>query len=101
MSETEPSYSIPRVERRVPKPAGLLPKNAQAWIIGGIALVMVTIIALSGKKEPKTRKTSSDAPVVVDPSQARIEEYRARIEAQTRKLAAEQAQIAQDQRQLR
>jgi type IV secretion system protein TrbI len=100
MLETEPSYSIPTVERRAPKPAGLLPRNSQAWIIGGIALIMVMIIAFSGKKEPKARKAPSEAPIVVDPSQARIEEYRARIEEQARKLAAEQAKIRPYRRQL-
>jgi type IV secretion system protein VirB10 len=87
------------VERRAPKPPGLLPRNTQTWIFGGIALVMVIIITFSGKKEPKPRK-APEAPPVVDPSQVRIEEYRARIEEQARKLAAEQAQIAQDRRQL-
>src|SRR5689334_9756832 len=98
MTETEPSYPIPTVERRARKPEGLLPKNTQAWIIGGIALVMVMIIGFSGKKESKARKVSSEAPGVGEPNQGRIEEYRARIEEQTRKLAAAQAQIAQDKR---
>jgi len=100
MSEPERSYPLPTVERRAPKPPGIVPKNAQAWIIGGIALVMLIIISFSGKKEPKPPKTHSEVPVVVDPSQGRIEEYRARIEEQEAKLAVEQAHIAQDRRRL-
>jgi type IV secretory pathway VirB10-like protein len=97
MSETNPaSSSVPTVQNRAPKPPGILPRNAQAWVIGGIALLMVSVIALSGRNQPKGRKDSTPAvPTVVDPSAARIQEYRARIEEQARKLAAEQAQLAQ------
>jgi type IV secretory pathway VirB10-like protein len=96
MSETNPvSSSAPTVLNRAPKPPGILPRNAQAWVIGSISLLMVSVIALSGRNQPKGRKDSTPAvPTVVDPS-ARIQEYGARIEEQARKLAAEQAQFAQ------
>src|SRR5262249_23074635 len=74
---------------------GLLPKNAQARVLGGIALLMVVIIALSGKNPPKPPAQPQAPPSTpVDPSQARIQEYRARIEEQTRRFAAEEAQLA-------
>jgi type IV secretory pathway VirB10-like protein len=86
---------IPQVKDKRFKIPGLLPKNAQARVLGGIALLMVIIISLSGKNPPKppaSVQTPQAAPV--DPNQARIQEYRARIEEQTRRLAAEEAQLA-------
>ena len=63
--------------------------------MGGLALLMVTIIAFSGKNPPKPH--ASPAPPqsmsVIDPNAARIQEYRERIEEQTRKLQLEQARL--------
>jgi hypothetical protein len=71
-------------------------------VIGGIAVLMMTVIALSGRNAPKERAafTPPATSAVVDPNEARIREYRARIEEQARKLAAEQAQLAQGTRTL-
>src|SRR5262249_50065526 len=94
MTENE-QPNVPQVRDKRLKIPGLLPKNAQARVLGGIALLMVLIIALSGKNPPKP-PSPAQAPqsTPVDPSQARIQEYRARIEEQTRRLAAEEAQLA-------
>jgi len=97
MTEKDSSpFTPPEVQDRRLKPPGLLPRNAQAWFIGGLALLMVLVIAFSGGKAPKERNasTGSPAPTAVDPSQARIQEYRVRIEEQARKLQLEQAQLA-------
>src|SRR5438552_12130143 len=90
----------PQVTDKRVIPPGILPKNMQAWVVCAIALVMVIVIALSGRN-PKERSTPPlpQSPVI-DPSQARIEEYRKRIEAQTRKLELEQAALAHNQEML-
>ena len=34
------------------KPPGVLPRNLQAWVIGGLAVVMMLIILFSGGNAP-------------------------------------------------
>jgi hypothetical protein len=51
----------PVVENRAPKPQGILPRNAQAMVIAGIAAIMVSAIAFSGSagyglKRERTRR---------------------------------------------
>lgn len=85
------------VRNQVQKPAGILPKNAQAWAIAGLSVVMVAAIAISGNPGSTTKSTTAAPPpaAVVDPNGARIREYRNRLEAETQRLAAEQAQLDQ------
>jgi type IV secretion system protein VirB10 len=88
-------FPVPEVQNKAPKPPGVLPRNTQARVLGAIALLMVAVIAFSGRNAPKERtKAPALPPPAVDPNQARIQEYRARIEEQARKLAAEQAELA-------
>jgi type IV secretion system protein VirB10 len=95
MPDQEPQ-NVPQVTDKRLKVSGLLPKNAQARILAGIALLMIVIISLSGRNTPKERpSTQTPAPVPADPSQARIQEYRARIEEQAKKLAQEEAELTQ------
>jgi type IV secretory pathway VirB10-like protein len=91
-------YSAPSVSQHAPAPKGVLPRHAQPWLIGGISLLMVLVIAFAGRS-PKTRTASlSPTPsTTVDANDQRIQEYRARIEEQARKLAAEQALFSQVQ----
>lgn len=93
-------YTPPPVQDRASKPPGILPRNMQARIIGGIALLMVLVIAYSGRNPPKERSASTPPGMsaVVDPNEARIQEYRARIEEQARRLAAEQTDLARARR---
>src|SRR6266849_8611573 len=88
------------VENWAAKPLGILPKNTQAMVIAGIAVVMVGVIAFSGSRAPKTAsKPALPSSAVVDPNQARIAEYRQRLDEEARKLAAEQAQFLQTKQQ--
>lgn len=82
---------------RVKRPSGLLPKNAQTYVVLGVTAIMVGAIAFSGGGSPaKTANaTAPKTQAVIDPSLARIQEYRERIDEQARKLAAEQAQLEQ------
>src|SRR5437868_11214639 len=93
------SSGIPQVQDKRTPPPGILPKNTQAWILTGIAVVMIAVIALSGKNAPP-RASQPAASAVVDPNAARIQEYQKRIEEQTRKLQVEQAQLAQSRQAL-
>jgi type IV secretion system protein TrbI len=85
------------VRNQVQKPAGILPKNAQAWAMAGLSVVMVAAIAISGNPGSTTKSTTAPArpAPVVDPNGARIREYRNRLEAETQRLAAEQARLDQ------
>src|SRR5258708_24387328 len=46
------------VENKAPKPAGLLPKNTQQFVILGVAVVMVLIMWLTGGTK-RARSTAS------------------------------------------
>lgn len=90
--------SEPRIQNRTSRPPGILPKNAQNWLIAGISVVMIAVIALSGgssQKQQSPGASTTKQASVIDPNAARIAEYRNRIEEQARRLAAEQAALAQ------
>src|SRR5262245_42933730 len=77
-----------------PVPAGVMPRHLQQWLIIGVAVVMASIMALSGSPvKPRTTTESSASATVIDPNQQRIEEYQRRIQEQAQRLAAEQAQL--------
>jgi type IV secretion system protein TrbI len=89
------SQTPPTVQNKTSMPPGVIPRNAQAWVIGGVAGIMALVIAFSGSNAPKEKPNKALTVSVTDPSQARIQEYRARIEEQARKLTQEQAQLAE------
>ena len=95
---SNPQSTPPEAPRRsqTAKPPGILPKNTQAWVIAGLAAVMVAAIALSGNgsksKQPAQPPRQS---AVIDPNASRIAEYRNQLDEETRKLAAEQAALNQ------
>src|SRR5215469_10007405 len=86
---------------QVSKPPGILPKNAQTWVIAGLSAVMITAIAISGNgsrnKPPAVHPREA---TIIDPNAARITEYRNRLEEETQRLADEQAQLNQAKRAL-
>ena len=86
--------TIPEIQDRRRRVPGVLPKNAQAWVVIGIAVLMVFSIALSSRNgNPKSHAPAANpAPAPVE-TRARIQEYRAQIEAEARRLSAEQAQL--------
>ena len=94
----EPEQALPEgsLRNQAIKPPGILPRNAQTWVITGLATVMVAAIALSGNGS-KTKPTAPQPrPAgVIDPSASRIAEYGNRLDEATRKLAAEQATLNQ------
>jgi type IV secretion system protein VirB10 len=84
---------IPQITDKRKPPLGIVPKNAQAWVLTGLAAVMVAVIALSGNNPSKARTPSPQVGSPVDPNSLRIQEYKARIEEQARKLQIEQARL--------
>jgi len=97
MSEKLHSDSIPAIRDKAPKPPGVLPKNVQAWVLIGVATVMVCVLALSGGRSPQSGSSdlTRKGDAVVDPNEARIQEYRNRLEAEARKLEAERQRLKQ------
>src|SRR5580658_1801853 len=96
MSDPTPLQSDGPVQDRRVRPPGVLPKNTQALVITGIALVMVLVIAFSGRNPPKARPPVSTAPGV-DATAARIEAYKTQIEQEAQQLQMEKAQLARTQ----
>lgn len=94
MSERPPDPPVPQVRDVRPKILGVLPQNAQARLLAGIAVLMVIVIAFSGKNAPKDRAASKPAVPPPEANQAQIQDYRTRIEAESQKLAAEEAELA-------
>ena len=94
---TDSQNPIPLIEDKRPKIMGLLPKNAQARVLAGIAILIILVMMFSGRKSAPTKAAPRVSPpaAVMDPNAARIREYQARIEEQTRELALEEAQLAQ------
>ena len=61
--------NVPQIHDKRTKPPGILPKNTQAWILTGIAVAMIAVIALSGKNStPRASQPQSNAVVGSRPS---------------------------------
>jgi type IV secretory pathway VirB10-like protein len=100
MANTTPDPSTtPQVQDKRSRPLGILPQNMQVRVLGGVAVLMVIVIALSGRNTPKEKIVPPPAPVV-DPNAVRIQEYEKAVAEQTRKLQLEQAQLARTQQAL-
>jgi type IV secretion system protein TrbI len=99
MAEPDNSFAssaVPEVQNKTSKPPGILPKNAQTWIVLGVAVLMILVISFSNAGEPKpkardgaNRQTSTTA------TQNRIDEYRAMVDEEARRLAAERQKAEQ------
>jgi type IV secretion system protein VirB10 len=92
---------IPQVVEKATKPAGLLPKNVQAWLLVGLAFAMVAIMWLTGgKKPPVPAKPLSQlpAPAPAEVNQTKIAEMQNRIEDLQREQLVAQSALAQQTR---
>lgn len=92
------------VEEKAPKPEGLLPKNVQSWLLIGLALLMVSIMWLTGGKKPHMapKAASSTAPVEapLEVNESKIAEMQNRIEDLQRQQLLAQTALAQQTRSL-
>ena len=99
MAEPDNSFAsnaVPEVQNKTSKPPGILPKNAQTWIVLGVAVLMILVISFSNAGAPKpkpredaNRQNGSTA------TQNRIDEYRAMVDQEARRLAAERQKAEQ------
>jgi type IV secretion system protein TrbI len=84
------------IQEKAPKPAGLLPKNVQSWLIIGLAILMVAIMWLTGGKKPPTAPRVNNAvhpiPLPSEVNETKINELQNRIsELQREQLVAQNA----------
>src|SRR2546430_17225553 len=72
------------IQDKAPKPPGLMPKNVQAWVMLGLAVLMVTIMWLTGGKKASTAQKSGTPtvqnPVPLEVNQAKIADLQNRIQ---------------------
>ena len=54
MTEPVTSPATQPIQDKAPKPPGLMPKNVQAWVMVGLAVLMVIIMWLTGGKKSQT-----------------------------------------------
>ena len=92
------------IKDKAPKPAGLVPKNLQAFLLVGLAMLMVLVMALTGHKRPvppNNAETASTVPNIVPVNADKVNDFQKGIE-QTQRESAPQAEEAllQKQRQL-
>lgn len=95
--------SVLDIKNKAPKPPGLMPKNLQAMVIFGIAILMILIMALTGRRPPKGPSATSPGPPVPLPVNAdKVTDFEKRIEAKQRESAPdiERALLEQQQKQL-
>jgi hypothetical protein len=85
------------IDRRE-QPPGVLPRHLREWVLIGIAVVMIGILAMGGGSPKPHPTASSPTAEAVDPNQQRIEAYQARIQEQAKRLAQEQAELERAKR---
>lgn len=60
MTEQNTAPAAAPIQDKAPKPPGLMPKNIQAWVMLGLAVLMVSIMWLTGgKKKPQSTPRSN------------------------------------------
>lgn len=95
--------SVLEIKDKAQKPRGLMPKNLQAMVVFGIAILMILIMALTGRKPPKSvTATPPAAPTPLPVNEDKVSDYKKAIEEQQRQSAPgiERALLAQQQRDL-
>src|SRR5258708_4948800 len=90
------------IKDKAPKPAGLLPKNVQSWVIVGIAVLMILIMWLTGGKKPQGATKAALPNVLATPpvevNETKIAELQNRIQELQRQQLAAQSALAQQNR---
>src|SRR6266571_1388783 len=102
MSEAvmQPAIQQQTIKDKAPKPAGLVPKNLQAFLLVGLALLMVLVMALTGHKRPAppTNLQTSPAQNILPVNADKVTDFQKTIE-QAQRESAPQAEEALLQRQ--
>src|SRR5258708_8008380 len=92
MTESVVSPAAQPIQDKAPKPPGLRTKNIQAWVMLGLAVLMVIIMWLTGGKKAQTAPKSGTRPVQnsapLEVNQAKIAEIQNRIQELQREQQA-------------
>ena len=89
------------IQEKAPKPAGLLPKHVQSWLIFGLAMLMVVIMWLTGAKKPQTTAKTNTPTLQTPPvevNETKIADLQNRIQELQREQLAAQSALAQQSR---
>lgn len=84
--------TAPVVDRR-PVPRGVLPRGVQTWLMAGLAIVMLFVIFLTGKRDGPAapRQAAAGAP---SPSADRVRDYQERLRLLDEQAAREAREAA-------
>ena len=92
------------IKDKASKPAGLIPKNLQAFFIVGLALLMVLVMAITGHRRPTPVGIAGAIPAPPSPlpvNTQRVTDFQKDIEQAQRESAPQvEAALLQQQRQL-
>ena len=85
MTEENTAPAATPIQDKAPKPPGLMPKNIQAWVMLGLAVLMVVIMWLTGGKKkpqnaPKSNVSAFQPAVQPEISEAQIAALQSRIQ---------------------
>jgi len=92
------SLGTPELRDKRVAPPGVLPKNTQALVLTSLALVMVVVIAFSGRNAPKEKLPAAMATGQTPESTAtQIREYEQRLKVEAEKLQTAKEQLTKTQ----
>ena len=74
MNEQNTAPAAAPIQDKAPKPPGLMPKNIQAWVMLGLAVLMVIIMWLTGGKKKPQSTTKSNVSTFQPAAQPEINE---------------------------
>src|SRR6202167_2940042 len=84
MTESVNSPSTQPIQDKAPKPPGLMPKNVQPWAMLGLAVLMVSIMWLTGGKKsqtlPRSGTSAIQTPAPLEVNEGKIAELQNRIQ---------------------
>ena len=80
MSDTALRTDVAPVTDRRPVPAGVLPRGMQTWLMLAVAVAMLAVILLTGRREPPVRSVAAPAPAPT-PNPDRVRDYQDRLRA--------------------
>ncbi len=96
MTEQTTAPAALPIQDKAPKPPGLMPKNVQAWVMLGLAVLMVVIMWLTGGKKaqtaPKSNVSTFQQPPPTEVNEAKIVDLQNRIQELQREQQAALAQ---------
>ena len=84
----EPEFnSIPELRDRRPKPEGVVPRQSQAYVIAGLAILILLAVMFSNNRAKTIPKPSASIPVVysTEANQRNIEQLKRDLTEEQRK----------------